>query len=186
MSGERGGSAVEAVVVTPVVMLLIFAIIEMGFIFKDYLAVAGAVRAGSRVASASPRIATFAQSAADKVAHTGGVANLNDVTEMWVYKVDPASDKPVGYSAFTDCTTCVKFRWDGTNFVVKTGGGESWPATSQNACSSTSVGGPPDRIGVYVKLAHHPLSGLVFKNTITISETSVLTLEPMPVSGGCK
>ena len=184
--GERGGSAVEAALVTPVVMALLFGIVEMGFLFKDYLAVAGAVRAGVRIASANPRNATFAQTAADKVARTGGAANLSDVTELWVYKVSAGTDKPVGFTTFADCTVCVKFRWDGAKFVLKTGGGESWPATSQNACSSTSVGGPPDRIGVYLKLKHDPFTGLVFSDSIYVSEASILTLEPMPVSGGCK
>jgi Flp pilus assembly protein TadG len=186
VSGERGGSAVEAALVTPVVMALVFGIIEMGFLFKDNLAIAGAVRAGVRIASANPRNATFAQKTADKVARTGGAANLNDVTELWVYKVAAGTDKPEGFTTFANCTVCVKFRWDGAKFVLKTGGGESWSAMSQNACSSVSVGGPPDRIGVYLKLRHQPFTGLVFSNSIYLSEASILTLEPMPVSGGCK
>ena len=61
---------VEAAIVTPVVMVLLFGMIELGFVFKDYLAVAGAVRAGVRTASANPRVANFAQVAANKVAQT--------------------------------------------------------------------------------------------------------------------
>ena len=45
-SGDRGASAVEAAIVTPVVMAMLFGIIEFGFFFKDYLAVAAGVRAG--------------------------------------------------------------------------------------------------------------------------------------------
>ena len=185
LAGERGGSAVEAVIVTPVVMALIFGIVEMGFVFKDYLAAAGAVRAGVRIASASPRTATFAQAAADKVALTGGAMNFKDIQQMWVYKVSALSDKPVGYSDFSGCTTCVKFRWDtGTNKFVPTS--DNWPSTSQNACSSSSPFGPPDRVGVYVQLRHAPFTGFVFSSPLTISESSILTLEPMPVSGGCR
>jgi Flp pilus assembly protein TadG len=188
MSGERGGSAVEAALVTPVVMALVFGIVEMGFLFKDYLAVAGAIRSGVRIASASPRTATFAQVTADKVAHTGGAMNMKDVEALWVYKVDalhPAADKPVGFGDFSNCTVCVKFHWDvGTQKFVTTS--DNWPASSQNACSSSSIGGPPDRIGVYVKLRHDPITGFVFSDSIHVSEASILSLEPMPVSGGCK
>ena len=182
--GERGASAVEAALVTPVVMALLFGIVELGFVFKDYLAVAGAVRSGVRIASASPRTSTFAQVAANRVARTGGAMNATDVQQMWVYKVAATTDKPIGSSDFSNCTTCVKFRWDvGTKAFVPTS--DTWPAGTQNACSSSSVGGPPDRIGVYIKLQHHAFTGLLF-NTLNISEASILTLEPMPVSGGCR
>jgi Flp pilus assembly protein TadG len=185
--GERGGAAVEAALVTPLVMALVFGIIEMGFVFKDYLAVAGAVRAGARIASASPRMTTFAQSAANKVAKTGGAINFNDVQQLWVYKVDPANpaaDKPLGPGDFSNCTVCVKFNWDaGTKAFVMTS--DTWAASSQNACSSSSIGGPPDRIGLYLQLRHDAMTGLVF-DTLNISEASILSLEPMPVEGGCK
>jgi Flp pilus assembly protein TadG len=183
--GDRGASAVEAAIVTPVIMVLLFGIIELGFVFKDYLAVAGAVRAGVRTASANPRMATFAQVAANKVAQTGGAMNFSDVQQLWVFKVDPTTNQTIGFSNFSDCNFCVKFSWDsGTNAFVPITGGDTWASTTQNACS-LSIGGPLDRIGVYLRLKHDPFTGLVLK-TIYISEASILSLEPMPVSSGCK
>jgi Flp pilus assembly protein TadG len=185
--GDRGASAVEAAIVTPVVMVLLFGIIEAGFVFKDYLAVAGAVRAGVRTASANPRTATFAQAAANKVAQTGGAMNFSDVQQLWVYKVDLdlTSNKPIGFTDFSNCTVCVKFSWDsGTKAFVPITGGPTWASTTQSACS-LSIGGPLDRIGVYLKLKHDPFTGLVLQ-TIYISEASILSLEPIPVSSGCK
>jgi Flp pilus assembly protein TadG len=167
-------------------MLMIFGIVEMGFVFKDYLAEGGAVRAGVRIAAASPRTATFAQLAANRVAKTGGAMNFADIQQMWVYKADPVTDKPIGFSDFSDCTTCVKFRWDaGTKAFVPISGQDNWSSSTQNACSSSSLFGPPDRIGVYLKLRHNAFTGLIF-NTLELSESSVLSLEPMPVEGGCK
>jgi Flp pilus assembly protein TadG len=175
---------VEAAIVTPLVMALLFGIIELGFVFKDYLSVGAAVRSGVRIASASPRTSTFAQSAANKVAQTGGAMNFADVQQMWVYKVAATTDKPIGFSDFSNCTVCVKFRWDaGTKAFVPTS--DTWSASSQNACSSSSVGGPPDRIGVYLKLRHDAFTKFVF-SSVNISEASILTLEPIPVSGVCK
>jgi Flp pilus assembly protein TadG len=181
--GDRGASAVEAAFVTPVVLALLFGIIELGFVFKDYLAVSGTVRAGVRTASANPRTATFAQVAADKVAQTGGAMNFNDVQQMWVYKVAATTNKPIGFTDFSNCTVCVKFRWDsGTKAFVPIS--DNWSSSTQNACS-LSIGGPLDRIGVYLQLRHDPFTGLVLK-TFNISEASILSLEPMPVSAGCK
>jgi len=182
-SGERGAAAVEAAIVTPLVLALVFGIIELGFVFKDYVAAGGAVRAGVRIASANPRTSTYATLAASSVARTGGAMNLRDVQQLWVYKVDTVTDKPIGFTDFANCTVCVKFRWDnGTKAFVVTS--DNWPASTQNACSSRSLGGPPDRIGVYVQLKHDSLTGLVF-DTMNISESSILTLEPMPFVGAC-
>lgn len=183
-SGEGGSAAVEAALVTPLVMALLFGIIELGFLFKDYLAAAGAVRSGVRIASATPRNATFAQVAADKVALAGGAMNLNDVQQLWVYKADTATEMPFGFTDFTSCTVCVTFRWDsGTQKFVKLT--DNWQALDQNACSSSSLTGPPDRIGVYLELKHDAFTGLVF-NTVTISEASIMTLEPFSALSGCK
>lgn len=190
---------------TPVVLALFFGIIETGFFFKDELAVAGAVRAGVRMASASPRTATFAESAVNQVMRTGGAINFNAldkdgnsvVKEMWVYKVDPlpplgtGTEKPIGFTDFSNCTTCVKFSWDPFTRSFVRIVGPDWPSSDQNACSSSSVLGPPDRIGVYLKLRHEPFTGFVFPealfpNGVPVSEASILTLEPMPVAGGCR
>src|ERR1035437_5289673 len=88
--GERGSSAVEAALVTPLVMAMLFGIIEMGFLFKDYLAVSAAVRAGVRISSASPRTPTFAQAAANQVANTGGAMSFGSVQQLWLYQANAA------------------------------------------------------------------------------------------------
>jgi Flp pilus assembly protein TadG len=182
MFGERGGAAVEAAIVTPLVMALFFGIIEMGFLFKDYIAVAGAVRSGVRIASANPRTSTFAQVAANEVALAGGAMNLNDVQQLWVYKAGATGLPDSG--SFASCTVCVKFSWNaGTKAFVPTGP-TTWPASSQNACSIAN-GGPPDRIGVYLQLKHNGFTKLVF-TSINLADASILTLEPMPFLSGCK
>jgi Flp pilus assembly protein TadG len=177
--------AVEAALVTPLVMALFMGIIELGFLFKDYLAAAGAVRSGVRIAAANPRNSTFAQVAADRVAVTGGAMNFNDVQQLWVYRAGLGTDKPDGFGDFSNCTVCVKFTWDpGTKSFVKTS--DNWPSNTQNACSSSSVAGPPDRIGVYLELRHQPFTGFVLKNAITISEASISSLEPISFQKVCK
>jgi Flp pilus assembly protein TadG len=181
--GERGAVAVEAALVTPLVLALVFGIIESAFLMKDVLAASSAVRAGVRMASAQPRTSTFAQAAADEVAKRSEAINKADIQQLWVYKVAAGSDKPVGVSGFSDCTTCVKFRWNAATsaFAVTSDG---WSSANQNACPG-SLGGPPDRIGVYLEVKHEAFTGLVF-STMTISEKSILSLEPIPAAGGCK
>jgi len=176
---ERGAAAVEAAIVTPLVMALIFGIVELGFFFKDYLAAASAARAGVRLASAEPRNSGFAQATADRVQYSGSALDYSTIQQLWVYKANATNDYPLGYSSFTDCSVCVKFRWTGSAFTPIS---DNWPASSQVAC--VGAGGPPDRIGVYIKTTHTAITGFVF-NTMTIDSHSVMSLEPIPTTNGC-
>ncbi len=50
---QRGAVAVEAALVTPVVCLMLFGIVEMSLLMRDVVSASSSVRAGTRVASAS-------------------------------------------------------------------------------------------------------------------------------------
>ena len=162
---------------------MIFGIIELGFFFKDWLATSASVRAGVRLASANPRTSTFAQSAADEVQKSGsGALDFSRVQALWIYKAQVGQEYPVGGdAAFSACTACVKFGWNGTSFVPLS---DTWSGASQNACTP-ALGGPPDRIGVYMKLKHTGITGFVFSN-MTVTEDTVMSLEPIPYLNGCK
>lgn len=175
---QRGVVAVEAALVTPIIIVLLLGIIEYGLVFKDMLAVSSSVRAGARMASAEPRIGTFATDAVSQVAREGSALDMDDVRELWVYKA--ADDgTPVGGSFAAGCTTCVKFTWDGSQFVPQTTG---WTAIQQNACQGDAN---RDRVGVYLKVEHHSISGLLF-DKLDLSEHTVMALEPIPTTQGCK
>ena len=47
---EHGAVAIEAALVTGVVLAMIFGIIEMAFLMRDYVGVTSAVRVGARAA----------------------------------------------------------------------------------------------------------------------------------------
>jgi hypothetical protein len=177
---QRGAVAVEAALVTPFIVALFLAIVEFGMVFMDSLAVSSSVRAGARLASAEARTSTYASDAASQVAREGSALDLTHVKELWVYKA-AADGTPVGSGgSFASCgTACVKFRWDGTAFVEQS---SSWPAVDQNACQ-----GDPNRdsVGVYLLFEHQAVTGLFFK-TFDLAEHTVMSLEPIPSSKGCK
>jgi Flp pilus assembly protein TadG len=178
---DRGSVAIEAALVTPVVMAMIFGIVEFGFFFKSYLSTSSAVKAGVRMASANPRNANYAQDAADHIQSVSGALDPRTVQDLWVYKANTTNDFPEGYSSFSGCTTCVKFRWNGTSFEPLTG--TTWNASSQSACSG--MGYSPDRVGVYLRVRHDAMTGFVFR-TLSISESTVMSLEPIPFMRGCR
>ncbi len=173
---------VEAAIVTPVVFAMLFGIMELGMLFKDYLGAQAMIRAGVRIAAASPRNATYAQLAADEVQRKGTVVNPAAISQLWVYKANPGDDFPAGRSDFGDCGVCVKFTWDaGTGRFTPLS--SSWPASAHNACPE-ATGGPPDRVGVYARVVHPALTGII--GNTTISEGTTMNFEPFPSAVGCK
>ena len=179
---ERGAAMVEAAIVTPVVFAMIFGIMELGMLFKDYLGAQAMIRAGVRIASSSPRNSSYAQLAADEVQRKGTVINPAAISELWVYKANAGNDFPSGRSDFANCDICVKFTWDtATKSFAQSS--SSWAASSHNACAEV-IGGPPDRVGVYARVVHPALTGII--GTTTISEGATMNFEPFPSVPGCK
>ncbi len=56
---EDGAAAVEFALVLPVLVLLVFGIMEFGMTFRDTLTIASATRTGARTASALGRDPSF-------------------------------------------------------------------------------------------------------------------------------
>jgi hypothetical protein len=181
-ASESGAVAVEAALVTPLLMLMLFGIVEVSLLLKDDLSVSAAARAGARTGSSLPRFddgtTDFAQQAADQVARSAGALDLSRVS-LTVYAADAAGDPQSGGTP-ADCTDrCVHFRYDTASSAFVRDGG-SWPASSIDACP-----GDPgqDAIGVYVSYPHKlPVLG----GTVTLADRSVMAFEPVPPSEGCK
>ena len=113
---ERGAVAVEAALVTPLLLVLIFGIFEVALLMRDHVAVSSSVRVGGRIASASadagagtcpglPVICAptstpaFAQNAADAIQRGGSAMPKDSIDYIYVYK---ANDK--GYPGATGST----------------------------------------------------------------------------------
>jgi len=164
----------------PIFVLIVFAILEFGMLFKDWLAVSSSVRAGVRIASAEPRVATYATDAAANVAREAAALDMSKVQELWVYRAE-ADGSPIGDNngKFNACTSCVKFRWNGSKFVVTS---DNWSATNHNACLGDT--GRHD-VGVYLKYDHDSVTNFVFRS-MGIADHAVMTFEPIPTTRGCK
>ena len=107
--GERGAVAVEAALVTPLLMVLILGIIEMALLMKDDVALTSAVRNGGRTASANAgrgtrRGATTTATASRRARRPtrrcspswpptpssapGTALPKDSIKELWVYKAN--------------------------------------------------------------------------------------------------
>jgi hypothetical protein len=174
---ERGAILVEAAFVLPVMILFVMAIIEFGLAFKDLQTVFSATRVGARTASAEPRQFGYANDVAAAVKTSLSAIPSGQWQELWVYKA--RSDGKPDTGNFTSCTTCVRYHWDGANWIKDQ---DTWPASgtgSQFACGGVSPG--PDALGVYLKVRHDMLTGF-FGSTKTLTDNTVVRLEPLPAS----
>ena len=175
---ERGAVLVEAAIVIPILMMITLGIIEYGGAYRENAAVAGAARAGARVASSLPKTdfgcasACSADSAATVAAAVSSALQsfgANAPQQLWIYKAGTGNAAP-----FTGCTNCVGYNWDPTSKSF-TGPqlGPGWAAANQGACAS----GPPDQIGIYIKVNHKAVTSM-FGGDRTLTATTIMRLEP--------
>ena len=88
---QQGQTMVEFVLVLPILLVVLFGIIQFGITFKDYVTLTDAVRAGARTAAVSR---FSADPVADTVARVKSASDLNAskvavaVTSTWVHGDD--------------------------------------------------------------------------------------------------
>jgi hypothetical protein len=140
---ESGAVAVEAALITPILVLLVFGIIEFSFVLRDYGVVSSDVRAAARIAStgagsgpgtcdpyagAPPCLGTsspaLAQAAADAIQQEGSAMPPGNINYILVYEAN-LKGYPCTTSTCTDSSTtmpstcsgytnCVRFTWQPT------------------------------------------------------------------------
>lgn len=196
IKSSRGAVVVEAALVTPVLMLMVFGIVELAFLLKDDVAVTSLVRQGGRTASSalaahqgqssatspwcvtptcsSGRAPELADLTALAMQRAGSALPGGSIRELWIYKA--ASDGyPIGNSGkFVNCSTdCVIYQWDAQDnrFAYYSG---TWTASDINACSGDTL----DSVGVYLRATHTFVTGL-FSHSVDISDHAVFTFEPL-------
>ena len=89
--GEQGQTMVEFTLVLPILLVVLFGIIQFGITFKDYITLTDAVRAGARTAAVSRYSAT---PTADTIARVKSASDLSAaavkvfVTSTWIHGDD--------------------------------------------------------------------------------------------------
>lgn len=192
---ERGAVAVEAALVTPFLVLLLFGIVELSLLMRDHVALTSAVRVAGRTASAnagagpgstavdcvppcSPTNAPMlAQLAANAVQRSGSALPEDAIRELWIYRAN-AKGYPgeEGNTAWTCTTSCVQFKWVPTQDSFRYYQG-TWVSSTIAACANSTP--PPDSVGIYIKAAHPFITGL-FADEMVLEDHAVFAFEPLP------
>lgn len=190
--GQQGAVIVEAALILPIMLLIVFAIVEYGLLFTSYSTNTASTRSAARLAATSYAIGITSEaepgelSAIDQIAlaATSDLKVFNNAVPvgMTIYRVDPTSEKGAphggqfpGPDMVGGCpaNSCLKFTWnEGQARMVYQSG--KW--TNPQACAQQ---GNIDEIGVFVQSEHTFLTGLVGKKW-TVNSHTVMRLEPIP------
>lgn len=202
VGGEDGAVIVEFALMVPLLVLLVFGIIEYGSVLRNETTITGAVRNAARVGAQYRDDAQGDRQALTSLNASIGAAQRISINRVVIYRATAGNGAPT-----TNCTTTIAVNPTGTNAkgslsddcnvysaaqVTAATSGGTW-ATATSACSNAYWDGfwcpndrkagllgadsPPDYLGVYLSVTYSPLSGLVPVAT-TYTDYAVNRLEP--------
>lgn len=198
---ERGAVAVEAALVTPLLVLLVFGIIEMALLMRDDVAVTSAVRAGARIASTGAgdgacvydatdtppcptgSVPILAQMAANAIQRAGSAMPKSEIDYIMVYKANDNGYPGTATSMPASCSgisNCVEFTWRDNLQAFRYASG-TWTSSTINGCFPGTAANPLDRVGVDMHATHPFLTGL-FGTHIGLEDHAVFDFEPLPTA----
>lgn len=178
---DRGAVLIEAAFVTPVFVLLLFAILEFGFGFADRLGTEDLSLSAARIGSASGNDTLADHSILKRV--KGSTFTTGAIDMVVVYKATgPNSTVPSNCLNASQAGSCNRYLPSQFSLPeTKFGCGPlaidtAWcPTTRKTAL--TGANGPPDYIGVYVSVSH-PTITTAFGQKWTFKFDSVIRVEP--------
>ena len=171
----RGAAAVEAGIVSVLVFMLFFGILEFGLLWRNKNIVDSAARAGAREASVLPKIDGYQDQALDAIVAELGYLPRGSAEMIVVYKADALTGLPESGTFASCAASCYRWTWDSISDSWVPDGAAAWPAADQETC---------DFVGVYVKGTYKWITGF-FGSDRTIEERSVRRLEPTPQERDC-
>ncbi len=206
---ERGAIAVEAALVTPVVLLMLIGMVEFSFALRDYVSVSSAVRTGIRTATTNSALVSgngtceaagpdlvspppcspastpaFAQLAAQAVQQTGTAMPKDSIDHIFVYK---ANDK--GYPGADGATTmpssiaaCAASATPCVAYVWQDSRDRfRYAGGSWTARSVNACPATADSVGIYMQATHKFVSRL-FGASLALGDRAVMRFEPLPTT----
>jgi Flp pilus assembly protein TadG len=196
LADDRGAVMVEAALVTPLLVFLLFGTLEFGLLFRSHLTLNNATQAGARAASIAGNQLDADYRILQNIKKESGAIQASSIERIVIYHAASTTDEPsAGCTSGIASTGTGTPDWTGAcnvytyaNFAdAQTAFGcgttqidRYWCPTSRK----TSVSGPqspPDFLGVWIQVKHNWVTGL-FGNSITLNQRVIVKLEPKALS----
>lgn len=194
--GDRGASLVEAAIITPVFMLMVFGLLEFGLLVRDDLTVAAMSRDTARAASAFGD-EQYADFKALRIAGQTARALPAELIERIVIFDAGSADgtisdpshpahacmtSPAGINNVCNVYTIADLQKPQSSYGCDASDGDLdryWCPMVKNGQLGREVSqsGPPDYVGVWIKATHPFLTGL-FGDEVTVTDEVVMRMEP--------
>jgi hypothetical protein len=180
---ESGAALVEFAIILPLLLYLVFGIVEFGLFFRDYLTVANTTRTGARVGSsagatadADYRILQSLKSAASALP-----SGANSIDGISVFKASAVSSALPNSSCTTGSVsgvcnfyTAADLNRPQTDFGCGVGDRDlAWCPTGRSDSQSAGT----DYVGVWIKTTHGFVTRL-YGPSRTITDSVVMRIEP--------
>jgi len=182
---DRGVAIVEGALMAPVFFLLIFAILEMSLVLRQYLGITSATRATARTASAVGNDADADHAVLTEFEKLFKTVDRSEIEYMIVFKpsgpeVDLDTAAALAACKVSSvaglCNRYVASDVDRPAADFGCGGGSPdrfWcPSTREVALT-----GPPDFIGIYVKSRYRAITGIVGQS-YDLTDQVIFRVEP--------
>jgi len=192
---ERGAILVEAAIIAPIAIALVFGAMELGYAYYGKLTVEHMSIAGARVASGNANDVLADYNMLQAIKDAKGGVGASSITKIVIYRATGPNDRVptacktaavVNSSTTRGCNfyTGADLSLASSNFGCVGPPGPTtkkdnyWcPTSRKSALLSSNGNGPPDYVGVYVVGIHSNLVGL-FGKTFTFSNDTVIRIEP--------
>lgn len=177
---ETGAALVEAAVLFLPLCIILFGIMEFGFVYKDSLTLSSATRSGARTGSALTGTVSeaFFPAVVNSVEKSASAASFSSQDQIWIYKTNalgkPLGDESCGGGSGT--ATCIVYTFTpgvgwkhiGTTFL--------WDPTTANTCLGN---GEMDSLGVRLTLHRSSITGMFpMLDNMVLKEKSIMSFEP--------
>ncbi len=189
---SSGQALVEFAILVPAFMIVLFGMLEFGFVFSHHLTLEYATREGARVGAAlgngtdevpctaDPSVDEYIIAAVQRVLTSpGSQVPAGQVSEIRIYKAT-LSGSQAGGAANVWRPGAGAFV-DGTQLKFQPTGGTGWPCTSRMKTTTATV--DADSIGVSLVYNYQfitPLGALIniAGGQLTVSDRTVMSLNP--------
>ena len=184
---ERGSALVEGALVAPLFFLLLFAILEFGLVFRQYLTMSSADRNATRAASAAGNSSLADYVTLQNIKKSTTAIKSSEIQTIVIFKASSPTASITNDASLQPCLTasqaglCNRYvasdlTRPSTQFGNCSGGSTTpdrfWCPSSRVVAAS----GPPDYVGVYITTKYQAVTR-IFGKTYNLSEQTIYRME---------